>query len=316
MCGGGGGAPPPVDPLEEANAQILIQQNQAKLDAETRATALAQQAAQLETDTGNFNTSLDTAFQGALGRGTAAIEERGLDPNDFLTSLTSELEGVRRSVPFLDPNPGSFFGNDIADIVLNRAQDTQRRGFRNDLNEFAGAGFAQSLFPGTADDSILQSILTEQFTPASDQLLRAFQRGNLTQQGFDTATNQLGSQKEAGLARLSDVGGGVLGDFRNQLKEIGQTGFGRADAFELGGSFDPQNTKGLIDAKFSDLTGNLGGRLRNAIGGEQLFNIEDLLTRGGISQGAQNPNSGLLDQFATRQKEKDKQRGLGSAGVF
>ncbi len=317
MCGGGGGGvPPAVDPLEEARAQILVEQERATISAQQRAEELARQATQREQDTGDFNLNLDAAFQGALGQGTSQIEQRGLNPDDFMSSLMSELQGVRRSVPFLDPNPGSFFGGDIADIVLNRATDTSRRGFTNTLNEFAAPGFATSLFPDTADDSILESILNEQFQPASDQLLRAFQRGNLTDQGFQTATSQLGSQREAGSARLSDVGGGVLSDFRSQLRDIGSTGFSRAGAFELGGSFDPENTRGLIDARFADLSGRLGGSIRNALGGEQLFNIEDLITRGGIAQGGQNPTGGLLDAFATRERERDKQRGLGSEGVF
>jgi len=317
MCGGGGSPPPAArDPLEEARAQILIEQERASIQAQQRAAELEREAVQAETDRTSFDRNLDQAFEGALTSGSANIEERGLVLEDFLPQLTTALESTRRSVPFLDPNPGSFFGDDIADIVLNRAQDTQRRGFRNDLNEFAAPGFAQTLFPGTADDAILQSILNEQFEPASDSILRAFQRGNLTDQGFRTASDQLGSQRDVGLARLQDIGGGVLGGFRGELRDIAETGFNRANTFELGETFDPSSTQGLIDTRFADQSTNLGGAIRGALGSEQLFNIEDLITRGGISQGAQNPTGGLFDAFATRNKEREKRRGLGSEGVF
>ncbi len=108
----------------------------------------------------------------------------------------------------------------------------------------------------------------------------------------------------------------MLGDFRNELRGIGETGFSRANAFELGGTFNPEDTRGRIDTKFADLSGRLGGSIRNALGDEQLFDIENLIARGGIAQGGQNPNAGLLDAFATREKERNKVRGLGSEGVF
>jgi len=316
MCGGGGGQPAPNDPFEQAQAQILIEQERARIQAQQLAAQLGRDATKAETDRVTFDRNIGQAFEGALSRGSDVISERGLNLDEFLPGLTSALEATRRSVPFLDPNPGAFFGEGIADTVLNRAQDTQRRGFRNELDEFAAPGFARTLFPGTADDSILQSILNEQFQPASDAILRAFQRGNLTDQGFQTSNNQLDSQRDAGLARLQDIGGGVLGDFRNELNEVAGTGFGRANTFELGGNFDPSSTRSLIDSTFADQSGNLSGAVRNALGGEQLFNIEDIITRGGIAQGAQNATPALFDAFDKRNKEREKQRGLGSEGVF
>ena len=316
MCGGGGGAPQPTDPLEEARAQILIQQEQARIQAEQRNAELSRQSVQAETDRDQFITNRDAGFQGALQNSIGTIEDRGLNPDDFMSQLLRELENQQRTIPFLDPTPGQFFSGDTASIVLDRARGNQRRDLNSQLNEFAAPGFAQNLFPDTADDSILTSILNEQFEPATDQLLRAFQRGNLTQQGFDASTLSLNSQRDAANARLSDVGGGVLTDFRNQLRGIGDQGFAQAGAFELGGNFDPNTTRGLIDSSFADLSGRLGGSIRNALGGEQLFNIEDVITRGGTAQGAQNIGSGLLDAFSTREKERNKSRGLGSEGVF
>lgn len=316
MCGGGGSPPAAVDPLEQARGQILIEQERARIQATQLAAQLQRETDQRDLDTTDFNRNLEQAFQGALTRGSDVITDRGLNLDDFLPQLTSSLQSTRQSVPFLDPNPGTFFGPDIADIILGREQTNQQRGFRNELEQFAAPGFARDLFPNTADDAILQSILNEQFQPASDQILRAFQRGNLTDQGFDTANTQLGSSREAGLARLQDIGGGVLGGFRDELRGIADTGFNRANTFELGGSFNPESTRGLIDTTFADQSSNLGGAIRNALGGEQLFDIEGLIARGGIAQGGQNPTAGLFDAFATRNKEREKKRGLGSEGVF
>ena len=319
MCGGGGSIPPPPDPREEAAAQILVEQERARLAEETRLRELEREAVEQERLRGEFLGNLDTSSQGAFLRGQGIIEDRGLNFGDFETQLQREIDSIRQSVPFLDPNPGVFFGGNIADTVLDRAQGNQRRGFESSLNEFAGQGFAQNLFPDTADDAILEAILAEQFGPASDQLLRAFQRGNLNQVGFDTATDQLGSQNTAAQSRLQDLGGGVLTTNRNTLKDIAGQGFAGASAFELGGSFDPGNFQTRIDDTFGDLSGRLGGDIRNALGGEQLFDFESLLARGGISQGATNPGAaapGIADVLADREKDTKKTRGLGSEGVF
>lgn len=316
MCGGGGSSPPAPDPLAEAQAQILIEEERAKREAAARALELERQAQQAEQDRARYLANLDSAFQGALNRGTSAISQRGLDPTLYEPNLRTELESIRASVPFLDPNPGSYFGSNIADVVLDRARDVQRRNFTNTISEFASPGFATELFPGTADDAVLQAILQEQFEPANLQLERARSRGNLTQSGFDAALSALQGQRSAGEARLQDIGGGVLSGYRDQLRDVAESGFGRAGSFELGQTFDPSSVRGQIETLTGELQGRLPGDIRNALGGEQLFNIEDLISRGGIAQGAQNPTPALIDAFVKREDERTKKRGLGQQGVF
>lgn len=319
MCGGGSSAPPPVDPVEEARAQILVEQERARLAEEQRLRELEREAAEAERLRTEFLGNLDSAAQGALLRGRSLIEQRGLPFEEFEPLLSSEIQAVRQSVPFLDPNPSAFFAPDIADIVLNRARDQRRREYTNALQGFAAPGFARELLPNTADDAILDAILNEQFTPASDQILRAFQRGNLTQTGFNTARDQLQSQRETAQSRLQDVGGGVLTNFRNELRGIADTGYNRAGTFELGQVFDPESIRGDILSTADDLRSRLGGSVRGALGGEQLFNIEDLISRAGIAQGAQNPGAAspaVAEALANREKERAKPRGLGSQGVF
>lgn len=322
MClggGGGGGAPAPVDPFQEAQAQILIMQHQAKIDAEAELRRLEQEATQKEADRELFLSSLDTQTADALIRGRSTIEGQELDLDRFLPLLQQEIDLTSRSVPFLDPNPAAFFGGDIAQQVLDRERDKDRRGFTNDLLGFAGPNFATELFPNTSDDAILQALLQEQFQPASDQILRAFQRGNLTDVGFRAANSQLTGQNTAANARLQDLGGGVLVEGRNALTDIANTGFNRASTFELGQSFDPGSIESAITTSADDFRGGLEGRIRNVLGGEQLFNIEDLIQRGGIAQGAQNPGAsapGIAGVLAQREKEREQQRGVGNVGVF
>lgn len=320
MCGGGGGAPAPVDPRLEANAQIRIERERAELAERQRIAEQQRQAEQEAKDSAAFMQNLDAAVQSALLRGRGLIEQRGLPFDVYEPALQSELQAVRQSVPYLDPSPGTYFAPDLADIVLNRSRDQSRRGFETQLNQFAGPGFAEQLFPNTADDAILQAILQEQYDPALSQLQRAHQRGNLTDIGFETASNQLGGQREAALSRLQDLGGGVLSGYRNQLGDIAAEGFNRAGTFELGGTFDPLSYQGRINTTAADLTSRLPGDIRGALGSDQLFNIEDLITRGGIAQGAQNSASfgspSIIDALALRERERAKPRGLGGQGAF
>lgn len=317
--GGGGSIPGPPDPFEEAQAQILIEQERARLQEQQRLAELERQAQEQQRLRGEFTQNLDSAYAAALLRGQGLIEDRGLAFEDFEDPFRRELDAVRQSVPFLDPNPGTFFAPDIADTVLDRIRDQQRRDFTGALSEFAAPGFAQNLFPSQADDAILDAIFTEQYTPAADQLLRAFQRGNLTEQGYNAALAQLDTQGTAARSRLQDIGGGVLATNRQALRDIAEGGFGQAGAFELGGTFDPTTIQDRITAEQADLTERLEGDIRGALGGEQLFNIEDLISRGGIAQGAQNPGAGtpaVADALAQREEERRRRRGLGQQGVF
>lgn len=318
MCGGGS-APPPVDPIAQAQAQILIQENQALLDAQVRAEEAARALEELKKQEAQFNTGLDSAVADAILRGRGLIEGMGLDVEQFLPLIEQEAQLVRRSVPHLDANPASYFGQDLAQTVLDRERDMQRQGFVTDIRDFAPLGFATAQFGDTSDDAILEAILLEQFTPANAQIQRAFDRGNLTQVGYNTALEQLDAQRTAGLARLQDVGGGVLTEGRNQLRDIVNLGLDRANTFELGQSFDPSSIQASLDAATTDFSNNLEGRIRSALGGEQLFNFEDIIARGGIAQGAQNPGAAapaIADVLAARENERNQQRGIGNVGVF
>jgi len=219
-------------------------------------------------------------------------------------------------------NPGSILAvsrvtsNLLSTLESNVRVNTTFRGFNRSLDDLAPSGFARGLFPDTADDEIINAIINEQFNPARTQVQFARDRGNLNDVGFESALEGLEASREAAGARLQDIGGGILTGFRGQLRDVADRGFSRANAFELGGSFDPTSIGKDINTLSSDLSGRLGGAVRNAVGGEQFFNLENLITRGGIAQGAQNPRSGLLDMFATRERERSAKRGLGEEGVF
>lgn len=318
MCGGGK-APAPVQPdyAAQARAQIQIEQEQARIAEEARQRELERQAADEARRLDVYNTGVSNAETVARQSALDAILGRGLDPNTFGSSIDTELNRIRASVPYLDQNPGAYYANqDIAGLVLGRETDKQRSAYTQQINQFAPNNFANDRVSSTADDAIIAQILGEQYNPAAEQIQRAYERGTLNDTGFQTAQNILGQQRSTANAQLQSTGGGVLQSLRDQLSGIGQEARTRASSYELGDVFDPTSYQNRIDTTYNEGISGLEGNIRNAIGGQQYFDIGSILSRGATSQGVTNSQRGLFDAFQARENDRSKQRGLGTQGVF
>lgn len=313
----GGSAPSPPSPMEEARAQILVEQEKMRMQEQLRQ-RLAQEALEKEQrDTAAFNENLASAKQGASNYARTKITGRGLNADDYMSQVMAEIENIARGVPIRDVNPAGYFGDDIADIVLNTARDNQRRTFKQGLDQTFAPGYDTNAWGDTSDDAILDSILGSQYSEALDTLTRQRDRGLLSGTGFDSALAKLNEQKTAGMSRLQDLGGGVLNRYRESLRGIGNEAYGRAGAYELGDTFDTGQYTGRFNDTLGEQRGRLEGDIRGALGGEQLFNIDDLITRAGIGQGLTNGGTrGVADAFAERENERERKRGLGEQGVF
>lgn len=312
--------PEPIDPFKEAQAQIQLERERAAIQEEQRIATETRATAQRETDLGIFNTRLDTAFNTAQQTGTGIFEREGVDLERFMPLLLEQLNITRGTIPELSSNPASFFNADLATRgVLDSALTRDRRGFSQDIDQFAGDNFARNLIPGTFDDSIIDRILSEQFTDASSQVNRARDRGSLSDFGFTTALSQLETGRSAASSRLQSLGGGILETNRGALRDIGSQARSRAGNFQFGDSFDPGSFNTRIQDLFGEQTGRLEGDIRGALGGEQLFNIGDVLARASSAQGAQNnvaQSPALLSAIARRDEERQRSRGIGTQGAF
>ncbi len=324
MCGGGGSPPPaPVrDPQAEAQAQLQLEQERARIAEQQRLAAEERERQEQQRLLEEFNTNLGAAKESTFSRGTNLISERGLDPSEFESMLRGEIDQVARGIPLRDPNPSSYFQDNIVDTILGRETTNRRRGFEQDIQGYAPQGFARERLPDTFDDAVLSAILDEQYAPAQQSILNAQARGNLSDSGFQSAQELLGSQRTAADARLQQLGGGVLEQGRGDLREIADQAYSGASSYELGDTFDPNRFKGQIDDRFGEFSGGLEGNIRNTLGGEGLFDIGRILQQAGINQGVHNPaTSGsnpnqLLDAFANRDGERNQRRGLSSQGTF
>ena len=118
---------------------------------------------------------------------------------------------------------------------------------------------------------------------------------------------------------MQDIGGGILEQGRNELRDVANQGFTQARNYRFGDVFDPTTTQTNITNRQNEFMGNLEGNIRGAVGGEQFFNTDDLISRGGAAQGVTNPagtTTGLLDVLSARNKKTQQTTGLGSQGSF
>lgn len=317
MCGDD--TPPSPSPMQNARASVWEQQQRAAIDERTRAAQQARDDAERARRTGEFNTNLDTAYNQSLGYAQNRVRDMGLNYDDYKDPIISEYQRQRGSIPQLDSNPGAYFGDDLVDRVLGRVRDTKRSQYGQQVNQFAGDGFADKAIGNEFDDNQLNSIYDEQYGDASSQLQRAFARGNLSPIGMSLAQKQLESQGAAGKSRLQDLGGGVLSRYRTELGDIGSKARTSAGSFELGGTFNPDDYKQQIESKKSEFGQRLTGDIRDATKGEQIFNVDDIIGKAGVSQGLYNPESAqsnlgsspIFGALSARKK-----RNTSSAGAF
>lgn len=307
-----------TDYNQQANAQMNIMREQQRLADEARVAQDARDAAQRERDTQTFNTNLTGAMEGARSRAIQDITSKGLDANAYTNDIENMLNSIRGQVPQLDTNPSSYFSNqNIADLVLNNATSNYRSQYGNQINNMFGNDYANQRVSSTLDDNIINNILGEQYDPALQQVQRAFERGTVNDQGYQTALKALSNQRSTAAANLQTTGGSLLQQIRDSLTGVANEGRSAAANYQLGTSFNPDSYQSRANTLYDEGVAGLEGNIRNAVGGQQFFDIGSILNQGRTAQGtANNNNRALFDAFAANEQDKNKQRGLGTQGVF
>lgn len=263
-----------------------------------------------------FQSDLASAIAGARQGGLSAINERGLDETQYLPLINREIDRISGTIPDLDSAPDRFFGPTFGANVLDREQNRLRSQYGNQVSSAFTPNYAVNAIPDTYDDAVLERIFGERLTPAQQYVDRAYARGNLNDIGKQRALSILDRQGQEGRARLQSIGGDVLSGYRSQLGDVATNARNAASGYQLGSNFNLDD----FVSRANTLQGNFGrdleGNLRQAVGGEQLFNLDSLLAEAGSFQGAQNNAGGLLDKIAEREKQKQQARGLGTQGAF
>lgn len=225
-----------------------------------------------------------------LGRGnvTSYFAGQGLNPDDYASTIESELSNILLGISRDDPNPGSYFANAGASI-FDTAEDRYRTEQQRALDSVFAPNFDRSRIADTTDDPYLAGIQAEQRQDADEIIRNMLNRGVITQSGYNAARNDLDSQVPLVNARLNEIGSGQLATGRQSLRDVANEARSSASQLRLGQQFDPFSYGGQADQVFNDFLSNLGGNIRAALPGP-LFNTGNLAAVAGAGQGAQNTN--------------------------
>jgi hypothetical protein len=317
MCGGGGGQAAP-DPQAQADADIRAMQAQYEQDERQRLTMAGEAATKDTADRAQWDTDLNASRNRTRNSMDALFEQQGLDAGDYDSRINAALDTQQAGMAY---GGNSKFGTDTGNNILGDIRNSQIKEYQRGINDYAQEGFENKAFGGTSDDSIIDSIIGEQFGTASDSILRAQSRGTLNDEGFRYAMDNLNTQKAAANSRLQNTGGGILEGYRGQLGDLAGNARTAAGNYDFGDTFDNENWKTQLSDRQTDLSGRLDGDIRNAIGGEQFFDTASLIQKGGVGQGAQNTGLGaqsgsLVNAIGKQKEDQEQSRGLGSSGSF
>lgn len=313
--GGTPAAPKTYSPMEQAQAQMVI-------DREQRAAQEAQAAAErqrVETKrTSDIASTTDRANSSYnTGRNYGAQRQTTLGYDDaygLLDTYYRGLDTARGKVPEISTDPSSYMNYDqIWNDATNQVQGAQQMKLDNQFRNKTKAGWQEGYFADNSDDELLDAILGEQYGRAFDTIDSARSRGQLSQGAFDNSLRALDTKKFGARATLEDMGLGVLGGYRDELGGIAE-GYGDdITGYKLGQSLNLDD----MDARLNDRAGSLRTRMKGdiyrSIGDTELFNTDALMARGGSSAGVS--NNPLRNAFRDA-TYSDPNRTTGTAGVF
>lgn len=316
MGGKSSPAPQPVDPMVQARAQMAIDDATATRNNTAAAAERDRQAAEAQRVRDQTTGAVNSAY--STGQGYGASKAAGLGYNDtygLLDNYNSKLGAARQGVPdTAGSNVGSYFNyDDLWNSSVNEAQTAQAGKLDNAYRGIVKPGWENSYFADTADDSILDSILGEQYGAAFDTVDSARARGQLSQGAFDNTVRGLDAKKLGARSQLEDLGLGVLGGYRGQLDDVSKQYGDQITNYKLGQNVSMDDMLNAFGQKRDSLTGRMGGDIRNALGDTSLFNTDTLMAKGNSAAGVS--NNPLRDAFKDA-ATVDPTRTTGTTGVF
>jgi len=310
MSFGGGRSSAPPDNSLQVEREKREEREQNRIREEERS------ARDLENRRNTFNNTLNSAITGFRNTARGNIESRGLNWNQYSGLIERAITNTRGRIADLDPNPGQYFNDDLIDSTLNREQSARRDRNMRAIRQTFQPNAEVSLFADTMDDPFIESVITRQRGEAMTSLDNARRRGNLDDRGYEAALARLGEQERAARAEANTIGSTVLADYRNQLRGVADQAKEAAGGYMLGDNFDAGTYRNRWNSLTQDFNNRLEGDVLGRLSGETFFDLGDIITRGGVAQGAVNPRTGTLDAMAERDRVRNTDRGVGGQGVF
>lgn len=158
----------------------------------------------------------------------------------------------------------------------------------------------QQFFQPNDDQDIISSILGQQRSDATQQLMGARARGMLDDTGLNAGLQKLDDQLAIGKSNLDTIGGNLFNSEQNSLDQIVNSAVTDAsDAQARNANFDLTPFQNKIDQGKSQFLGDLRGSIL-AQAPQNLTDVPTILSYAGQRQGAQNPNSPITNALVAR----------------
>jgi len=307
---------------QQLNAEIT--QRQADEAAKSQQADAAKQAA-ANTAESTFQTNRQTAYNDALQNVIRQFQLQGVDPNAYMTTdIQPTLQRQFNSIADLDPNPAAAFPTTLGDQIIGNVTSGKRTQATAALNNLFTPNFTTNLIPDSTLAGPTEQILNEQFDPLRQQLTNAVNRNLLTPSGFTAANDLLGQKLESARGTITNLGRGILDTDRSHIDDIISGARNAASGLTINQTFDPSAFGGQATSRATSDLANFAGALRGAVGDTKFTDINELLNRGGVAQGAVNPFAqgainpipGTSPFFQTPEQLAQQKRGLGNQGAF
>jgi hypothetical protein len=312
-------APKVSSPMESAQAQDWLAQQEYNRQQAAAKTAADKAAADLAAQKTKTAGDINTQYTAGQAYGSSHLADLGFaDTYGLMDRYNTALNNAKAGVPDTATNVASYFNpQSYWDTAVNEATGAQRNKLNTEYTNTFTPGWQkadQYGFADTADDAILNAIMGEQRTSTQDTLKANLARGQMSQGAYDYAINQMGNQANVGMSNLQNIGGGVLGKYREGLGNTANQYGDRITGYQLGQNVNLGDLTGQLGTQRGGYQTGMRGDILSALGDTKLFDLEKLISSAGVAQGAQ--NTPLATAFNNQQAAVDPNRTTGTTGIF
>jgi len=258
----------------------------ARIQAEEARLAREAEARREQQRRDDFIRSLEGAYGSSVNDAMRFFESQGLDPSQYSDVISSAALSKKQAVPMLDSNPAAYFAN-LGQEIFNQQQTGARSTALRQLQQLLPQGFERERISDSVDDSLIESILGERRTDATQYAENLASRGVITGSALAAAMREIEDQAARARTNLSQIGQSVLERGRSGLRDIFGEAQTRANNLNLGEQFNPDTYRERADSSVQNFFSSLGDSIRGAAPSD-LFDTSRILNFAGRSQGAQN----------------------------
>lgn len=291
-------APAVPSPMDQANAQISLEQAQAKIASDQTAATKAQNDADEAAKVAKAQPLQAQAYQAAQSYAPQQIAAQGLDPSlvdkyGVSGLYNTAIDAQKRGIAADDTNPDSDYSTaNTLQNALATAQGTYRNDLTKQYNTTYGDTYDTTAIPDNLDDSVIQAILGSQRTDAQSVIDAAHARGQLNDVGYTSAENRLNAQGNSATSQLQQLGQGILGGYRTQIDNNRNSTLNKIGGATFALPYDINSAMGQLGTLTNSLKGGLSNDLYRAADGQSFFDPSTIVSSSGAFQGLANPSAG------------------------